>query len=290
MLPGTVSPTQADIIIATVNDLPPGAWVRRRGEKVLVGQAAHLNASELAKVGRRVAEVVDPDAVDRKLEAALEREERAAHLDRYLAISQDRAGGVRIRGRGSAEDGALLKAALLPLTCPDPITDPETGENYADPRDHGARLWDALVTTAQHALDTHLPPDTHGAPARLLVTIDHQTLKHDLDATGVGTTADGTDLKRVLPNLDTPHFDGHWSADGKTIAVPARLDPHSPALNLTVDKPEQDPVQLDSVLDFGQQSDTLTVTVGAALVTTALTAFPALVNVPSSSVRSTVIA
>src|SRR5262249_28169970 len=28
---------------------------------------------------------------------------------------------------------------------------------------------------------------------------------------------DGTDLKRLLPNLDTPHFDGHWSPDGKTI-------------------------------------------------------------------------
>ncbi|MEV6415989.1 choice-of-anchor D domain-containing protein [Kribbella sp. NPDC051718] len=54
------------------------------------------------------------------------------------------------------------------------------------------------------------------------------------------------------------------SADGKTIAVSASLDPHSPALNLTVDEPEQqNPVQLDSVLDFGQQSDTLTVTVGA---------------------------
>jgi TolB protein len=29
---------------------------------------------------------------------------------------------------------------------------------------------------------------------------------------------DGTDLKRLLPNHDQPHFDGHWSADGKRIA------------------------------------------------------------------------
>ena len=105
------------------------------------------------------------------------RDERAAHLNRHLAISEDRAGGVRIRGRGTAEDGALLKAALLPLTSPDPTVDPETGETYADPRDHGTRLWDALVTTAQHALTTDLPPQTHATPARLLVTLDHQTLK-----------------------------------------------------------------------------------------------------------------
>ena len=198
LVEGTVSPGQADIIVRAVDDLPSGDLVRRRGEKVLVTQAGRLDASELAKAGRHLAEVVDPDAVDRRLEAALEREERAAHLNRYLTITEDRAGGVRLRGRGSAEDGALLIAALLPLTCPDPTTDPATGEEHRDPRDHGARLWDALIATAQHALDTHLPPETHSTPARLLVTLDHHTLKDDLNAagirTGVGTTADGTDL------------------------------------------------------------------------------------------------
>ncbi len=128
----------------------------------------------------------------------LEREERAAHLTRYLSVSEDRAGGVRVRGHGSAEDGALLMAALLPLTCPEPATqsatDTESGEQHLDPRDHGARLWDALVATAQHSLDTQLPPETHGTPARLLITLDHQTLKDDLDTAGVGTTADGTEL------------------------------------------------------------------------------------------------
>ena len=181
-----MSPTQADVIVRSVADLPSGELVRRRGEKVLVRQAGHLNASELAKAGRHLAEVVDPDAVDRRLEAQLEREERAAHLDRYLAITEDRAGGVRIRGRGSAEDGALIKAALLPLTCPDPLVDPETGESNTDPRDHGARLWDALVTTAQHALNTQLstrdprhpcPTPGHRRPRRSLTT-GHDRRRH----------------------------------------------------------------------------------------------------------------
>src|SRR6478672_5246495 len=103
---------------ALVAGLPPGDWTRRRGERFMVRQAAHLDATELARAGRHLVEVVDPDAVDRRLQAGLEREERAAHLDRHLWIASDRAGGVRIRGRGSAEDGALLKAALLPLTRP----------------------------------------------------------------------------------------------------------------------------------------------------------------------------
>ena len=76
--------------------------------------------------------VVDPDADDRKLERQLDREERASHLGRYLSIAADGAGGVRVKGRGSAEDGALLKAALLPLTAPAPAVDDHDGR--AGPR------------------------------------------------------------------------------------------------------------------------------------------------------------
>src|SRR4051812_13871958 len=223
LLEGTVSSVQAEVIVRALDDLPPGEWVRRRAEKTLIRQAAQLNASELARAGRHVVEVVDPDGVDRRLEAALERDERAAHLHRYLTISEDRAGGVRVRGRGTAEDGALLKAALLPLTSPEPTVDPESGEPYPDPRDHGTRMWDALVTTAQHALTTDLPPQTHAPPPRppaprswaalapppqparttapppqtppppprLLVALAPHTLR---DEAGVGTTADGPAL------------------------------------------------------------------------------------------------
>src|SRR6478672_2855031 len=222
LVAGTVSPAQADLIVAAVADLPPGDWTRRRGEKLMVRQAGHLDATELARAGRHLVEVVDPDAVDRRLQAGLEREERAAHLDRHLWIASDRAGGVRIRGRGSAEDGALLKAALLPLTRPEPRpdnrthgsraedVDEETGQPCPagqpcapgrDPREAGARCWDALIALAQHALDTELPPQTHGTPARLLITLDHHTLLQQLDANGietrvkgVGTTGDGVEL------------------------------------------------------------------------------------------------
>jgi len=110
----------------------------------------------------------------------------------------------------------------MPLTCPEPVTDPESGEQYPDPRDHGTRLWDALVATTRHALATDLPPQTHATPARLLVTLDHQRLKDSLAAVGVATTADGTDLPpEVLRRL---------ACDAEVI--PAVLGSHSEVLDV----------------------------------------------------------
>ncbi len=120
-----MSATQVDPIIDAVHGLPSGELVRARGEQAMLEHAQSLDATELARLGRHLAHVVDPDATDRKLEAALEREDRAAHAGRFLAITEDRAGGVRIKGYGSTEDAALLKAALLPLTCPTPAVDDE---------------------------------------------------------------------------------------------------------------------------------------------------------------------
>jgi hypothetical protein len=170
MAAGTVSPEQADVIVRSVDALPSGPAVRARGEQTLLDHAGSFDATDLARTGRHLVHVVDPDAKDRKLEKQLDREERGSHLGRYLSIVGDGAGGVRLKGRGSAEDGALLKAALMPLTTPTPAVDEHDGEQIHDTRDAGARMWDALIQTAQHALDTDLPPDSHGAPARVMVT------------------------------------------------------------------------------------------------------------------------
>ncbi len=189
---GEVSAEQADVVLDAVDTLPTAPLLRRRGETHLLEQARTLDATDLARAGRHLVQVVDPDREERRLEAGLEREERAAHLGRFLAITEDGAGGVRVKGRGSVEDGAILRAALLPLTRPQPTgEDPET--LGADPRDHGARLWDALVATAQHALDTGLPPASHGAVPRVAVTIDLDDLRHDLGL-GEGEAEDGLRL------------------------------------------------------------------------------------------------
>ena len=200
MAAGRVSPEQADVIVKSIEALPLGEAVRARGEQTMLDQAGTFDATDLARTGRHLVHVVDPDAEDRRLERALAREERGAHLTRFLSIASDGAGGVRIKGRGSAEDGALVKAALLPLTAPAPAVDDENGDLVCDPRDAGARMWDALVQTAKHALDTDPPPESHGAAARLMITISLDAVADRLadsavrGIAGVGVTGDGIEL------------------------------------------------------------------------------------------------
>ncbi len=189
---GAVSPEQASVVIEAVERLPLAEHVRRRGEQLLLEEAGRLNATDLHRAGRHLASVVDPDRDEREAERALDREDRAAHLGRLLTVTEDGCGGIRIRGGGSVEDGAVLRAALSPLTKPLPQVDPVTCEEQPDPRDHGARMWDGLVQLAQHALDTDLPPASHGARARVAVTIDAETLAGE--TAGVGVTEDGLDL------------------------------------------------------------------------------------------------
>jgi hypothetical protein len=53
-------------------------------------------------------------------------------------------------------------------------------------------MWDALIATAQHSLDTDLPPESHGTPARVMVTTTLHALTTGLSQTAI-TGVDGLD-------------------------------------------------------------------------------------------------
>ncbi len=200
MAEGLVSGAQAGVICDAIDKLPTNPRLRAEAETLLLAEAAHLDATQLAAAGQRILAHVDPDGVERKEEADLAREERAAHLGRDLTIVDDGAGGVRVRGRGSIEDGAVLRAALLPLTKPSPALDPDDpdAEAETDPRDHGARLWDGLIGIAQHSLDTERQPESHGARPRVSVLIDWDSLRQDVDYVGQpALTEDGLRLSHA---------------------------------------------------------------------------------------------
>jgi hypothetical protein len=199
---GLVSPEQAAVIVDAIEELPTHPHLREQAEKTLLAEAGRLHATDLAKAARHLIHVVDPDGAERKAQRDLNRQDRAAHLGRYLAITEDGAGGVRLRGRGTVEDAATIKAALLPLTKPAPASgtaatsgngtgDEDCGDGE-DVRDHGARMWDALIQTCEHALTTHLVPDAHGARPRVAVTLTLDALKGRADGSPV--TDDGLEL------------------------------------------------------------------------------------------------
>ena len=179
---GEISPEQAEVIVKVIDLLPVALGLRAEAEALLLAEAEHLNATELRIAGEHLLEVLDPDGVARREEKHLDKHERSAHLNRFLAIVDDGLGGVRLRGRGTVEDAAVIKSALAALSAPQPGTDPDDGTEGRDLRDHGARTWDALVETCQKAHDTDTLPTAHGAKTRVMVLIDHDAL-----ATGVGT-------------------------------------------------------------------------------------------------------
>jgi hypothetical protein len=200
---GDLSRSQAEVIVTTVDRLPVNPALRAAAETLLIDQARTRNASDLTKLGAHLLERLDPEGTERRDEQALEREERAAHHSRFLSLAEDGLGGVRLTGRGTAEDAALLKAVLFPLAAPGPVTEPggcggtpgsartcgvpDCAHDGRDPRDHGTRMWDALIDLARRAAETDTLPTSHGTRPRIGVTISLDALR-----TGLGTATTDT--------------------------------------------------------------------------------------------------
>jgi hypothetical protein len=169
--------------------------------QALLAEAKALDATELRKAGHRLASIVDPDGEDRRDEQALDRLERAAHLGRFLTLTDDQAGGAWLRGRCTSEDAALIKTTIMSLAAPRPTTQPDCdpstcnvpgcGHDGRDPRDHGVRMLDALVEACQRLQTADPLPEAHGAVPRLTLTMTLDDLKHQ---TGFAETETGEHL------------------------------------------------------------------------------------------------
>ncbi|PVG81832.1 hypothetical protein DDE18_17600 [Nocardioides gansuensis] len=222
---GVISQAQARVIATCASHLPrEGQW-RERAEALLLDRAATLDASDLELGFADVVAELDPDGTLLGDPEHTAGQERAAHQARFLAFSPDEVGGVRIRGYASVEESELVKAALLPLTRPVPAVpgacggrprpdgvpgarpvpcpDPGCAHDGRDPREFGARLWDALVATCRHAQAHPAAPGSHGAPARLIVTTTLDELRTGLDTAAAGlATRSGRDPAGGQPGRD----------------------------------------------------------------------------------------
>ena len=169
---GRVDVEQAGVIARVVADLPaqtdPG--LVDSAEARLVEEAATFDAAELARLGQRILEVVDPDGADARLGAALAAEE-ARYAKRSLAVTPDLDGMIRLTGRLDSEGGAVLGAALEPLAAPRP-----TDADGPDVRSSGQRYADALVEVCRRALAGGQLPHAGGTKPQLSITVDYHAL------------------------------------------------------------------------------------------------------------------
>ncbi|MGC9668664.1 DUF222 domain-containing protein [Planosporangium sp. 12N6] len=114
---GEVNVEQAQVIAAAVAGLP--AEHRAAAEKHLVSEAATFGPRELGMLGRRVFEVVAPDAADAQALAALQRAEERAYRGREVRlVDVPGEGRVRLTGWLDREAAAIVRAALDPLCAP----------------------------------------------------------------------------------------------------------------------------------------------------------------------------
>jgi hypothetical protein len=231
---GEVSLAQARVIGQRVATLPRVAELREQAAALMLARVGDhgYDATDLDRTFPGVVKELDPDgsllAQDRNKPSA----ERGAHLARFLSFARDALGGVRIKGYATLEEAEIVKATLMPLAkpvttepgacggdptqfkgardhngrptnpnCPDPVC----GHDGRDPRDHGTRMWDALVEACTRLQATDNLPHTHGSTARIIVTISDQALRDELGGQGLlpdGDTLSATAVRRLACNAE----------------------------------------------------------------------------------------
>lgn len=223
---GRISLPQARVIASKVQTLPEVLRLRTSvADRLLTLGDEGCDASDLDKAFDRVVAECDPDASMVNADKERAKQERGAHNARFLSFSEDGHGGVRVRGYGTVEDAEAIRATLMPLSAPvvtepgscggrkprpsEPAFDhtgrsthvacPDPGCDHdgRDPRDSGARFWDAWVESCDRLRATETLPRDHGALPRVIVTIDHDALQQRVVDAGLasqGLASSGAEL------------------------------------------------------------------------------------------------
>ena len=192
----TISPRQATAILNALKNLPPDLAPGKEtaAQCSMVEQGRTLDPAELAVVGNRLVEVIDPDHADALLEHRLEREEQAARRNRELHLHHDGMGSTLIKGRVPAAEGEKLAALLDSLVDKDTTVEPPACGSYCIGPSCGLcggrpsramRRADALMELTQAYADAHHAPARGSDRARVNVTVDYETLVRGLGSADV---------------------------------------------------------------------------------------------------------
>jgi hypothetical protein len=188
---GAVCEEQARVVVQAVDRLPTEH--QQRGEAHLLAEAEHHDAKALRILGKRLYEVVDPDAADAHEAQLLEREEAAAAKTTELRMWDDGHGKTHLRGTIPTFHGTALRKMLQAIAAPrhQRATHGAGAELPTGPEAMG-QAFCTLVERYPHTL----LPKLGSLNATLLVTIDADSLMGRVEKAGTLDTGD-----RISPAL-----------------------------------------------------------------------------------------
>lgn len=190
---GRVNLDQVRVIVDSVNllteeyeDLPPGT--RDLAEKHMLDLAGEFDAVVLRRLGKRLFEVVCPEAADVAEGDRLAMEELRARRLAQLSMRDNGDGTTDGRFRLPTLHAELLKKALESLTSPRRLgegrMDPETGKKL----DYRTLLGHGFMELLESHLDlTTMPSSQGGSPFTLVVTIGLDALTSGLGSASLDT-------------------------------------------------------------------------------------------------------
>lgn len=185
---GRVNEEQARVIVRAVTDLPDTVLAvdRGRAEAHLVEQAARFDAKALRVLGRRLFEVIDPEAADEEEGRKLESEERAARRTAFFRMRDNGDGSFSGSFKIPALHAEMLNKALQGLVAPRRIRAQARADENGDKVSYPTLLGHGLMELIEH-LPTDRLPNCGGLSATVTVTLDLEALRTGLGAAGLDT-------------------------------------------------------------------------------------------------------
>lgn len=193
MARGEANAEQAAVVARSLDELPDDvpADLLELAEKTLVAHCADFAPAQLARLGRRILDVVAPELADAAEAARLAALEAEAHRKTRLTLRRCGDGTTHIAGRlpdhAATRLATYLEAFASPrrhpdgVPAPDELTDPVRRLSY--PRRVGAAFVQLL-----ECLDPDRLPLHGGDATTLVVTIDLRQLRDELGAADLLTS------------------------------------------------------------------------------------------------------
>ena len=217
---GEVHAEQAKVIATAVDALDEEhAQHRGAAEQHLIGQAAHFDAGELAVLGGRILEAIDPACAEEHEAKALEKQEAKARKATAFSMWDDGEGLAHGKFTIPAAQASMLKKALHGLAAPKHVRATEGAGSYDHEKPTAHRLGLAFVEYVERYPTDQLPV-MGGLAASIVVTVAAEAFTKD--APMAGTTDTGL---RVSPGRLT-----RWACESGLI--PAVLDTDGHVLDL----------------------------------------------------------